>query len=257
MKIKPSAQKQTPNRSYARKFCDGIVDFMKRYIPLLLLLVLLTGCATTQGQQEDRTEQVRSALLEVLMIASESIEANLHADFQLSQLLPPDSVDLLQQTQIPRLQEHLEIWKQQVLLSFRKATLELPELLVPYINNLTIEDPIAIMKESNSSASDLLVERYGQEIYEEIQNLLSLHLTESMQTWDFIRDRYSIWVEGMVLLGKPRLSDIDENPSFHLSLLFAQTFAEQLTKEEIYLRTTPDFQGTGSLYETLQQDTPL
>ena len=227
---------------------------MKRYIPLLLFLFLLSGCATSLGQQDDSAEQVRIALQEVVVTASESIEANLHANFELSQLVPSSSVHLLQQTQIPRLQEHLEIWEQQVLTAFRKTTLGMPELLAPYINNLTIEDPIAVMKKSDSSASDLLVEQHGQAIYEEIQRLLSSNLTESTLTWNHLRDRYSIWVDGMVLLGKPRLQNIEEDPLEHLSLIFAQAYAEQLTKEEIYLRTTPDFKGTGSLYEILQQD---
>lgn len=131
---------------------------------LLITLTILSGCATLPNQKEEREEEIRRALQEVVQTASERVEATLHSQMTLTMLVPPSSSPLLDQKQIPRLEEHLELWSRQVVAAFRQATIAMPQLLRPYIEALQIADPLAVMQSSDSSATALLVTTHQSEI---------------------------------------------------------------------------------------------
>jgi len=226
---------------------------MKRLFPLLIVLILLSGCSTLPKQKEEGLSEIRTALREVVQTASERIGANMHSEMSLITLIPPSSSSLLDQKQIPRLEEHLELWSKQVLTAFRVATIAMPGLLSPYIEKLEIEDPRAVMLESDSSATALLLAAYQKDIEGEVRLLLEVNLSASKETWEMLTDRYSIWSRSKALLGEESLPMLGGDPTDHLIQTFLSAYLEQLANEELYLRTTPVFQGTGSFYEILNK----
>jgi len=226
---------------------------MKRLLLLLITLIILSGCATLPNQKEEREEEIRTALQEVVQTASERVEATLHSQMTLTMLVPPSSSPLLDQKQIPRLEEHLELWSRQVVAAFRQATIAMPQLLRPYIEALQIADPLAVMQSSDSSATALLVTTHQSEIEGEARVMLEAHLKASSQTWQMLSDRYAIWSRSRNLLGEEMLPRLGPEPTDHLIRIFLSAYLEQLTREELYLRTTPVFQGTGSFYEILNK----
>ena len=226
---------------------------MKRLLPLLIVLVLLSGCTSLPYQEEESLDQIRTALREVVQTASDRIEASLHAKMTLQTLLPPSSSYLLDQKQIPRLEEHLDLWYKQVITAFRKATIDMPKLLEFYIQELEIEAPLSVMQESDSSASALLLATYQDEIEIQIRIKLEEYLLASKETWLMLTDRYDIWSRAKALLGDESLPTLGPDPTDHLIKTFLSTYIDQLTNEELYLRTTPVFQGTGSFYEILNK----
>ncbi|HKL59522.1 MAG TPA: hypothetical protein VJ863_06475 [Sphaerochaeta sp.] len=224
---------------------------MKRLLSLLIVLILLSGCSTLPKQKEESLSEIRTALREVVQTASERIEATMHSQMTLGTLIPPSSSSLLDQKQIPRLEEHLLLWSKQVITAFRGATIAMPGLLKPYIEKLTIEDPRSVMVQNDSSATALLLASYAEDIEEDVRSMLQGYLLDSGETWDMLADRYAIWSRSKVLLGEESLPALDSDPTDHLIQTFLSTYLDQLTNEELYLRTTPVFQGTGSFYEIL------
>lgn len=226
---------------------------MKRYLPLLILLLLISGCSTLPKHKEQNLEEISTALREVVVTASERIEAGLHAQTSLITLVPPSSSPLLDQAQIPRLDEHLQLWSKQVLAAFRQATIAMPALLKPYIEAMEFDNPIATRKLSESSASEALETQFRSEIEHDTRLMLGSYLSESKGTWELLTDRYAIWSRAKTLLGEQALPALGGDPDDYLVGLFLSTYRDQLAKEETYLRTTPVFQGTGSFYELLNQ----
>ena len=226
---------------------------MKRLFPLLIVLIILSGCSTLPNQKGESQDEIRTALREVVQTASERIEANMHSQMTLITLIPPSSSSLLDQKQIPRLAEHLELWSKQVITAFRGATIAMPALLKPYIEKLEIEDPLAVMQESDSSATPLLLASYQEDIEFEVRILLETYLMPSNETWEMLTDRYAIWSRAKELLGEESLPMLGNDATEHLIRTFLSTYLGQLTNEELYLRTTPVFQGTGSFYEILNK----
>ncbi len=226
---------------------------MKRLFPLLIILIILSGCSTLPKQEEESLDEIRIALREVVQTASERVEANMHSQMALTTLIPPTSSSLLEQSQIPRLHEHLQTWSRQVLIAFRGATIAMPQLLRPHIERLEMENPRSVMQESDSSATTLLLATYGRDIENEVRSMLAEHLTLSNKTWDMLTDRYGIWSRSRQLLGEDALPMLGGDPTNHLIRTFLNSYLDQLSDEELYLRTTPVFQGTGSFYEILNK----
>lgn len=226
---------------------------MKRLFSLLIIFIMLSGCSNLPNQKEASLDEVRTALREVVQTASERIEANMHSQMALIDLIPPSSSSLLDQKQIPRLEEHLGLWSKQVLTAFRVATIAMPGLLRTYIEKLEIEDPLAVKYESDSSATPLVLKYYQQDIEEDVRSMLKEHLSPSNETWVLLTDRYAIWSRSKELLGEESLSPLGGDPTDHLIMTFLSAYLGQLTNEELYLRTTPVFQGTGSFYEILNK----
>jgi uncharacterized protein YceK len=226
---------------------------MKRLFPLLIVLTILSGCSTLHKQKEPGLDEIRTALREVVQTASERIEANMHSQMTLSTLIPPSSSPLLDQKQIPRMEEHLGLWSKQVITAFRGATIAMPDLLRTYIEKLAIEDPRSVMQESDSSATALLLATYQEDIEGEARVMLEEYLLPSQETWKMLTDRYGIWSRSKTLLGEEALPTLGPDPSDHLIQIFLSAYLDQLTDEELYLRTTPVFQGTGSFYEILNK----
>jgi len=226
---------------------------MKRLLPLLIVLTILSGCSNLPKQNDEGLSELRTALREVVQTASERIGANIHSQMDLITLIPPSSSSLLDQKQIPRLEEHLGLWSKQVLTAFRVATIAMPDLLRTYIDALEIEDPLAVMQESDSSATALLLATYQEDIEGAVRLMLEENLLASKETWDMLTDRYAIWSRSKALLGKESLPMLGGDPTDHLIQIFLTTYLRQLANEELYLRTTPVFQGTGSFYEILNK----
>ena len=224
---------------------------MKRLFPLLIVLLMLSGCSTLPKQKTEGLDEVRTALREVVETASERIEATMHSQMTLMTLIPPSSSPLLEQKQIPRLEEHLELWAKQVLTAFRGVTIAMPQLLKTYMEKLEIEDPFSVMRESDSSATALLLKTYQKDIENDVRLTLEAQLLPSSETWQMLTDRYGIWSRSKALLGEAPLPILGPDPTDHLFRVFLSAYMGQLTKEELYLRTTPVFQGTGSFYEIL------
>lgn len=180
-------------------------------------------------------------------------------------ILPNDAPDdasslflpLLEQKQIPRLDEHLQLWTRQVVAAFRQGTIAMPLVLKPYIEKLVIADPQAVMLRSDSSATGLLADTYHKEIEAEVRSMLAGYLKGSTLTWQMLTDRYGIWSRSKVLLGEEPLPILGPDPQEHLVRIFFTTYLETLAREELNLRTTPVFQGTGSFYEILNKKAQL
>ena len=217
------------------------------------MLIMLSGCSNLPNQKEESLDEIRTALREVVQTSSERIEATMHSQMNLITLIPPSSSSLLDQKQVPRLEEHVSLWSKQVLSAFRVATIAMPGLLRPYIEKLEIEEPLAIMQESDSSATTLLLAAYKQDIEDEVRLMLEENLLDSKETWVLLTDRYAIWSRSKELLGSESLPPLGGDSTDHLIGIFLSAYLEQLANEELYLRTTPVFQGTGSLYEILNR----
>jgi len=175
------------------------------------------------------------------------------SQMSLMTMVPPSSLPLLEQKQIPRLEEHLELWSLQVIAAFRGATIAMPDLLRPFIEQLEIADPLSVMRQSDSSATELLARNHQQEIEDEVRSMLEGHLSTSSRTWEMLADRYAIWSRSKALLGEESLPSLGPDPKDHLIRIFLSAYLKELTREELYLRTTPVFQGTGSFYEILNK----
>jgi hypothetical protein len=221
---------------------------------IVLSIMLLVGCKSITTQSENKTEQLRSALITAVTEASEAVPATLHATLQTKDLLPQESLVLLDQKQIPRLDEHLLVWQQQVILAFRKTTIQIPDLLKPYIEQLVLDNPEQLLRLSNSSITDLLDKQFGSQIIGSVQLLLAEELADSQKTYETIYDRYSIWSKGKEILNEDPLPQIAKFPTAHLATIFVELYVKQLAQEESDIRTTPVPQGTGSVYEIFQQE---
>ncbi|MBI9095721.1 MAG: hypothetical protein JEY71_12665 [Sphaerochaeta sp.] len=226
---------------------------MKRIFSLLIVLTLLSGCSTLHNQKEVGLDEIRTALREVVQTASERIEATMHAQMTLTTLIPPSSASLLEQKQIPRLEEHLELWSKQVITAFRGATIAMSGLLNAYIGRLVIVDPLSVMQESDSSGTALLLATYQKDIENEVRSMLKELLSPSEETYQMLTDRYAIWSRSKALLGEESLPPLGNDLTDHLIKIFLSSYLSELTKGELYLRTTPVFQGTGSFYEILNK----
>jgi hypothetical protein len=227
---------------------------MKRFLPILLLTLMLVGCTSLSQDPEKRAEQLREAMVAAVTEASEAVPATLYESLPTIDLLPEQSRPLLYQSEIPLLQENLELWRTQVIQAFRRTSISFPDLLKPYIAKLEIEDPEATLRSSDDSVSALLSEQFGNQIVGSMQLLLAEELAESQETYDSIYDRYSIWSDSLELLGEPPLETIARFPTAHLATLFVQIYLDRLAAEESAIRTTPVPQGTGSVYEIFQQE---
>lgn len=217
------------------------------------MLILLSGCSTLPKQQVESQEEIRTALREVVQTASERVEATMLSQMSLMTMVPPSSSPLLEQKQIPRLEEHLELWSQQVVAAFRQATIAMPNLLRPFIEQLEIADPLSVMRQGDTSATELLAKNHQQEIEDEVRSMLEGHLSTSSRTWEMLADRYAIWSRAKALLGEESLPSLGPGPQDHLIRIFLSAYLQELKREELYLRTTPVFQGTGSFYEILNR----
>lgn len=222
-------------------------------IPLLIVPLVFSSCTSFSTLKEQNVSEVRTALENVIQTASERIEATMHAQLSLEELIPSSSQPLLLQKDIPRLDEHLMSWKAQVLSAFRGATIAMPSLLETFRLRLVIEDPLALMRQSDTSATALLNSQFGPAIEKASKELLAIHLQESNATWQMLTDRYGIWSRTHALVGQESLPELDDNITDHLFKTFFTSYWDELTKEELYLRTTPVFQGTGSFYELLNK----
>jgi len=221
---------------------------------LLLALVLLIGCSTTKNDQALLAPDATYALTEVVKLASQSIDVNLYANTPLATLLPLQTAHFLQMQEIPLFHDHLTTWSNQVLGAFRQVVVMLPSLVETSVSSVVWDDSEALLKESNTSATNRLVTEQGSMLAQEVKTMLQDALTNSSITWDLILDRYDIWQKGTTLWGREALPSVTADPFEHLYSYFATTYLAQLGLEEERLRTTPVPKGSGSFLEIFQQD---
>jgi len=156
--------------------------------------------------------------------------------------------------EIPLFHDHLTTWSNQVLGAFRQVVVMLPSLVETSVSSVVWDDSEALLKESNTSATNRLVTEQGSMLAQEVKTMLQDALTNSSITWDLILDRYDIWQKGTTLWGREALPSVTADPFEHLYSYFTTTYLAQLGLEEERLRTTPVPKGSGSFLEIFQQD---
>lgn len=226
---------------------------MKRILPFLLILTVLSACTSTQTGQRVTEEEASTALLEVLRLSAHTVETNLYDQYTLLMLLPPEVQHFPPFSEIPRFLELLYTWETQVKQAFRAVMLEMPTLIETASSNIVFTDSLTLITSSNSSASETLAAQQGEGLQEHVRTLLQTNLLPSEATWALINDRYNLWAKANGLWGTANLSQVEADPLRYLEQAFITTYQKQLSAAEATLRTTPVPRGAGSSLEIFQQ----
>ncbi|MGE4455005.1 MAG: hypothetical protein AB7D92_10775 [Sphaerochaeta sp.] len=227
----------------------------KPLIPLVMIIVvLLMGCTTTNREEGVSALEAENALREVIVLASQAIDANLFNTVEVEVLLPEEAKHFSTLQEIPLFLDHLESWQEEVLQALRVVLVQTPALLETYMHQVAWEHPQAALIQGDQSASRELRKQQGEAIKEEITVRLQDALKPSNEIWDLLLERYGIWQKGTLLWGERELEEVNTTPLEHLSTLFLETYYEELANQEERLRTTPVPKGSGSLLELFQQD---
>jgi hypothetical protein len=231
---------------------------MKRCLTLTIIaVILLAGCTSVPSGkgEEDRSEQLRSALRSAEDSAVDSVPSTVFQSLSVAELLPTGNEPLVQaEEEIPRLDAYFRLWEQQVKQAFRDTLRNMPSIMKPYVDELAIENPSETVRASDHSVTDLLFDRYRDEIAGKIQSTLNSALSEADDTYRTITDRYAIWSRAMENLGGKTAAPAVGDPAKHLEGLFLSAYRSALEDQEEAIRTTPMPQGTGSVYEIFQQE---
>ncbi|NCC64496.1 MAG: hypothetical protein EOM15_07555, partial [Spirochaetia bacterium] len=135
---------------------------MKRFpiCALLLLILLLVGCSSTKQRQEVDATAVEQALISVVKLASQSVDANLFSSMG-QRILPAEAIVLSQRSEIPLFLERLDLYKAEVLQAYRQTILEAPTLVAESLARVVwIESP-KILQAGNQSATEELLKQQG------------------------------------------------------------------------------------------------
>ncbi len=230
---------------------------MKRtsYVYLFLAFALVaTGCSTVKVDQALQAPDSAYALAEVVKLASQSVDVNVYAATDLQALLPPQTSHFLQMQEIPLFQDHLDLWRMQVLTAFRQVLVQLPSLIEQSVDTVVFDNSEELLRSGNRSATTRLTTEQGTLLAEQIRAMLEDALAASSITWTLIVDRYTIWQKGTALWGRDELPVVTSDPFEHIYAYFATTYINELGVQEELLRTTPVPKGSGSFLEIFQQD---
>ncbi len=220
----------------------------------MIILVLLMGCTSTMREESVSALEAENALREVIVLASQAIDANLFSTVEVQLLLPEEADHFPTLQEIPLFLDHLENWQEEVLRAFRTVLVQTPMLIETTMHQVVWENPQTALIQGDQSASRELRKQMGEEIKEEITARLQDALKPSNETWDLLLDRYGIWQKGTVLWGEEELKEVSIDPLDHLTVLFLETYYNALASQEERLRTTPVPKGSGSFLELFQQD---
>ena len=226
---------------------------MKRFIPLVLAVLLLAGCQSSKQGQLVKQDQKEQALKMALSQACNQVPVNLFSSCTALDLLGPDASSLLEQGQIPLLQTSIEQYRKLCLQAFKNTLVQMNDIITSYTNDLIIENPTLTIASSNDRTSLLLDQQFGSQIKQRIKTILETELTESSHLLDSIINHYTIWNEGKVTLGYPSLALVQGRDAEAMASLFYTTYLAQLRYQEVDVRTTPRLKDTGSLYEFFAQ----
>ncbi len=228
---------------------------MKRFpiCALLLLILLLVGCSSTKQRQEVDATAVEQALISVVKLASQSVDANLFSSMG-QRILPAEAIVLSQRSEIPLFLERLDLYKAEVLQAYRQTILEAPTLVAESLARVVwIESP-KILQAGNQSATEELLKQQGPALRESLEAVLRRELASSRQNWDMLLDRYSIWQRGTEAWTLEALTGVTVDPLEHQIEFFLSVYLRQLAFQEQQLRTTPVIRGSGSFLEIFQQE---
>lgn len=221
---------------------------------ILFICMLFIGCTSTHRDTYVSALEAEHALREVAKLASQSVDVNLFSDLQLEDLLPQDATHFSEMNEIPLFLDHLDRWKDQVQQAFRSVVVQSTILIEENIQAVVWENPQATLLQGDRSATRELTKQQGEALRTQLTQRLRDALQTSDTTWQMILDRYGIWQKGTSLWGEDVLVEVTTDPFEHLSILFMNTYFEELGRQEELLRTTPVPRGSGSFLELFQQD---
>ena len=228
---------------------------MKRLssLVLLLLALFLVGCASTARTLEPDAIAIEQALISVVELASQGIDANYF--FTIDQMLfPPEAAHFSTLTEIPLFLDRLSLYKDQVLQAYRQTILASPALVSKALERVVWDQSMQILRSGNQSGTNELIKQQGEQLQQELEAVLRNELGQSMITWALVLDRYSIWQRATSLWGRQSLEEVDVDPRQYQIDLFLSVYFRQLLLQEEQLRTTPVIRGSGSFLELFQQD---
>ncbi|MGH0053262.1 MAG: hypothetical protein ACQ5SW_07740 [Sphaerochaetaceae bacterium] len=224
------------------------------FMLILFICMLFIGCTSTHRDTYVSALEAEHALREVAKLASQSVDVNLFSDLQLEDLLPQDATHFSEMNEIPLFLDHLDRWKDQVQQAFRSVVVQSTILIEENIQAVVWENPQATLLQGDRSATRELTKQQGEALRTQLTQRLRDALQTSDTTWQMILDRYGIWQKGTSLWGEDVLVEVTTDPFEHLSILFMNTYFEELGRQEELLRTTPVPRGSGSFLELFQQD---
>lgn len=219
---------------------------------LLLLTLLLGGCSTTQTLAPLDQETAEAAVIAVLRLGAENIDAEAFSSLPIEALLDESSAHLPDQTQIPLFSSRLERWHSSVLLAYWQAAGVLTAELDGLLATLDLSDAPAIVSSSDLLATGVLASQHFDTMRSIIAEPLREALTQSTLEWQLLSARYEIVrASEKRALGRilpPVSADLTE----HLINTFIEHYLGSLAIEEQLLRTTAVQKGSGSILEVFQ-----
>lgn len=234
---------------YASQRANGIVKAMN--LVLLLLALLLTSCSTTQTAPSLTEAQAHDALVEVVRLSCQSVDLSPVDRLPLSVLLDSQSVHLLEQHDMPRLQARLSAWGDEVRAALLTTAPHLLAMIETRARVMAVADALAMVR-SKSSATHLLKQQFDTELEREATLLLDEALQHSNTLWQTITHHYEIWRHGLFLSNEAVPAEASKDLSDHIRHIFLDAIFTALEGEEMLLRTTPVVKGSGSLLEVFQ-----
>lgn len=221
------------------------------FLGMLLVLILLTGCATTGKNQAMSPEEHAFACTAVQTLLRTGLTSTLihNAPQQWRQnapevLLPAEGTLLVDQSrQIPGLEQHIRNYLDLVAQSVSLLLEEWLNTIEHWIDDLVIIAPFEIISGSSSSATTYFSDHYRQELIE----LISTTLAESnrqdnqkvLQAWQRVEERYQIYARAENLLQSNSIPYYQTGEIFNsLGTTIATALLELMSIEEMTIRAT-------------------
>ena len=230
---------------------------MKRLPPTFMIglaLFLATSCTSTESIEGPNSLEIEQAFVQVVILASQEIDANLFSNVSLETFLPREAAHFAALPEIPLFQDHLQMWVTEVQQAFRQSIVQAPDLVVQALREVVWDNPQAILAQGDRSGTNQLIRQNGAQLEKQLQTMLRETLQISVPTWALILDRYTIWQNATKLWGDTNLSEVTVDPLEHLSSVWVERYLEELGVQEERLRTTPVPKESGSFLEVFQQD---
>lgn len=232
------------------KWNDGMIVPMKRLFPLLLILVVLTGCSSVRTEDADAVrEQRQTALQNALSQAADKVPATLFSTTSTATFLTTNAQPLLSITEIPLLQQNLDTYRSLCQNAFRATLLSMPDVVKGIVQTMHITDPKAVIDRRDDSMTELLATTYATPLKEAISKHLETELADAQAMLGRILTMYRIWDTGKQHVGEKALPEVSEPTLQAYTDLFFDRYIASLRTQEIDVRTTPRLVGSGSLYE--------
>ncbi len=216
---------------------------IKRFVPLLLIVIVLSACSSTK-EVLPSPQEILNAQQAVVLMLEMNVESATESFISLwnptvTDLIPETFSQLLAlQDEVPGLKYYIDGYVQAIKGDVREMVKEIPGFLekelLPSIN---IEEPFSLIRGSSDAITRFFASHYSEELESWLTRLIEQKSHKGLKAWDTLIRHYNIYVEGVGRLTQEEAVLLEGNPSQTITITIIRQLIESMKAQEALVRS--------------------